>query len=121
LKKRNKKERARYDIKIGAKDADARVSPTDMAGTIEFPFALLMSAAESEKERFSDELPGVSTVPGDLGGSGLYKDVCLCNASSFFGLRSWDCSLIVLNMRLVCERERERWAEQRRGGEREKK
>ena len=86
------------DNKRGAKDAS---SPTDMAGTTEFPFALLMSAAESEKERFSDELPGVSTVPGDLGGSGLYRDVCLCNANNFFGLRSWDCSLIVLRIRLV--------------------
>ncbi len=87
-------------------------APTDIAGTTEFPFALLMSAAESEKERFSNELPGVSTVPGDLGGSGLYRDVCLCNANNFFGLRSCDCSLIVLSIRLVWSRERRKEVEE---------
>jgi hypothetical protein len=55
----------------------------------------------SENDTFSDDAAGDWTNPGERGGSGLYNDVCLCSNNSFLGLRSCDCSLIVLSIRLL--------------------
>ena len=55
----------------------------------------------SEQDTFSEESSGDPMKPGDLGGSGLYSEVCLCSNSNFLGLRSCDCSLIVLKIRLL--------------------
>jgi hypothetical protein len=55
----------------------------------------------SENDTFSDDTAGDWTNPGERGGSGLYNDVCLCSNNSFLGLRSCDCSLIVLSIRLL--------------------